>query len=133
MIVVQIFVYNSIFGSIDICICEEFSKCKSKKFEMSTMGELKFFLGLQVKQTNDRIFINQNKYILDMLKRFDMDKLKSTNTLMSSFAKLDKDDEDTSVDVTTYRGMIRSLFYLITSKLDIMFSPRLVEIFRPKK
>lgn len=102
---------------------------------MSMVGELKFFLGLQIKQTCDEIFINQIKYILDMLKMFEMNDIKPMNTPMSTSIKLDKDDQGISVDITKYRGMIRFLLYLTASRPDIMFRVCLCARFQsnPKK
>ncbi|GJR74120.1 retrovirus-related pol polyprotein from transposon TNT 1-94 [Tanacetum coccineum] len=89
---------------------------------MSMMGELNFFLGLQIKQIEDEIFFNQSKYIKEMLKKFGLEDSKPTKTPMSTEIKLTKDDEADSVDSTKYRGMIGSLLYLTASRLDIMFS-----------
>ncbi|RVX02296.1 hypothetical protein CK203_028328 [Vitis vinifera] len=84
----------------------EFSKCKHSEFEMSMMGELNFFLGLQIKRLNEGTFINQAKYIRDLLKMFNMEESKTMKTPMSSFIKLDKDEKGKSIDSTMYRGMI---------------------------
>ncbi|GJX02013.1 retrovirus-related pol polyprotein from transposon TNT 1-94 [Tanacetum coccineum] len=92
------------------------------EFEMSMMGELNFFLGLQIKQMEDEIFFNQSKYIKEMLKKFGLEDSKPTKTPMSTEIKLTKDDEADSVDCTKYRGMIGSLLYLTASRPDIMFS-----------
>ncbi|GJY30900.1 uncharacterized mitochondrial protein-like protein [Tanacetum coccineum] len=92
------------------------------EFEMSMMGELNFFLGLQIKQMEDGIFFNQSKYIKEMLKKFGLEDSKPMKTPMSSDTKLTKDEECKSVDSTKYRGMIGSLLYLTTSRPDIMFS-----------
>lgn len=73
------------------------------EFEMSMMGKLKFFLGLQIKQCKDGIFLNQERYIQVMLKRFDILKLKSISTPMSPFTKLDKDEKGKNVDQKLYR------------------------------
>ncbi|KAH9704489.1 hypothetical protein KPL70_011489 [Citrus sinensis] len=100
----------------------EFSSCMSKEFEMSMMGELKYFLGLQIKQNEEGIFINQAKYVKDLLKRFDIDDSKTKNTPMSTTTKLDKDEKGKEVDIKMYRGMIGSLLYLTASRPDIMFS-----------
>ena len=69
MLLVQIYVDDIIFGSTNPSLCEEFSKCMHNEFEMSMMGELNFFLGLQIKQLKDGIFQNQEKYIKDLLKK----------------------------------------------------------------
>ncbi|KAH9697094.1 hypothetical protein KPL71_023469 [Citrus sinensis] len=96
----------------------EFSLCMSKEFEMSMMGELKYFLGLQIKQNEEGIFINQAKYVKDLLKRFGIDDSKTKNTPIT---KLDKDEKGKEVDIKMYRGMIGSLLYLTASRPDIMF------------
>ncbi|WJZ81341.1 hypothetical protein VitviT2T_001188 [Vitis vinifera] len=92
------------------------------EFEMSMMGELNFFLGLQIKQLKEGIFINQAKYIRDLLKRFNMEEAKTMKTSMSSSIKLDKNKKGKPIDSTMYRGMIGSLLYLIASRPNIMYS-----------
>nr|GEX01000.1 uncharacterized mitochondrial protein AtMg00810-like [Tanacetum cinerariifolium] len=92
------------------------------EFEMSMMGELNFFLGLQIKQMKDGIFFNQSKYIKEMLKKFGLEDSKPMKTPMSTDTKLTKDEECESVDSTKYRGMIGCLLYLTASRPDIMFS-----------
>ncbi|GJT16570.1 retrovirus-related pol polyprotein from transposon TNT 1-94 [Tanacetum coccineum] len=93
----------------------------NEEFEMSMMGELNFFLGLQIKQMKDGIFFNQSKYIKEMLKKFGLEDSKKMKTPMSSDTKLTKDKECESVDSTKYQGMIGSLLYLMASRPDIMF------------
>ncbi|GJT62566.1 copia protein [Tanacetum coccineum] len=93
----------------------------NEEFEMSMMGELKFFLGLQIKKLEDGIFFNQSKYIKEMLKKFGLEDSKPMKTPISSDAKLTKDEKCESIDSTKYRGMIGSLLYLTTSRPDIMF------------
>ncbi|GKB40226.1 retrovirus-related pol polyprotein from transposon TNT 1-94 [Tanacetum coccineum] len=87
-------------------MCDEFAKIMHDEFEMSMMGELNFFLGLQIKQMEDGIFFNQSKYIKEMLKKFSLEDSKPMKTPMSSDTKLTKDEECESVDSTKYRGMI---------------------------
>ncbi|GKB44570.1 retrovirus-related pol polyprotein from transposon TNT 1-94 [Tanacetum coccineum] len=94
---------------------------KMGMFKMSMMGELNFFLGLQIKQMKDDIFFNQSKYLKEMLKKFVLEDSKPIKTPMSSDAKLMKDEECESVDNTKYRGMTGSLLYLTASRPDIMF------------
>jgi hypothetical protein len=86
------------------------------------IGELSFFLGLQVKQTKDGTFICQSKYVNDLLKRFGMDNSKPMKTLMTTNTHLDLDEGGNPVDLKFYRFMIGSLFYLTVSRPDIMFS-----------
>ena len=86
---------------------------------MSSMGELAFFLGLQVKQKSDELFISQDKYVAEMLKKFDLASLKSIVTRMENKVPLTKDEEADDVDVHLYSSMIRSLV------LDFRLLPRL--------
>jgi transposase InsO family protein len=122
ILLVQIYVDDIIFGSTNEVLCEEFAKLMQDEFEMSMMGELNYFLGLQIKQTSEGIFINQAKYTKELLKRFGMDGAKESKTPMSATIKLDKDEKGKSVDETRYRGMIGSLLYLTASRPDIMFA-----------
>ena len=78
------------------------------------MGELNYFIGLQVKQTKDKIFISQTKYIKEIIKKFGMKSSKALSTPISPTCRLDK-DEDTNIDQTLYRDIIGSLLYLTTS------------------
>nr|CAN71245.1 hypothetical protein VITISV_011091 [Vitis vinifera] len=122
MLLVQIYVDDIIFGATNVSLCEEFSKCMHSEFEMSMMGELNFFLGLKIKQLKEGTFINQAKYIRDILKRFNMEEAKTMKTPMSSSIKFDKDEKGKSVNSTMYKGMIGSLLYLTASRPDIMYS-----------
>nr|GEY43078.1 uncharacterized mitochondrial protein AtMg00810-like [Tanacetum cinerariifolium] len=89
---------------------------------MSMMGEMKFFLGLQVNQFSNGIFINESKYIHDILKRFGMENCDTVPTNMVEQAKLKLDLVGKPVDHTDYRSMIGSLMYVTSSRPDIMFA-----------
>ena len=122
ILLVQIYVDDIIFGSTNDSLCKEFSLDMQSEFEMSMMGELKYFLGLQIKQTQEGIFINQSKYCKELIKRFGMESAKHMATPMSTSCYLDKDESGQSIDIKQYRGMIGSLLYLSASRPDIMFS-----------
>jgi len=92
------------------------------EFEMSMMGELNYFQGLQIKQTKEGIFVNQEKYCKELIKIFDMESARHMATPMSIGCYLDKDESGQSIDMKQYRGMIGSLLYLSVSRPDIMFS-----------
>ncbi|GJT00313.1 putative ribonuclease H-like domain-containing protein [Tanacetum coccineum] len=92
-----------------------------KRFQMSSIGELIFFLGLQVQQKEDGIFISQDKYVAEILKKFDFATVKTASTPMEHNKALVKDEEADSVDVHLYRSMIGSLLYLTASRVDITF------------
>ncbi|KAJ9548122.1 hypothetical protein OSB04_020665 [Centaurea solstitialis] len=121
-----------IFGSTCPNFCETFSKLMMTRYEMSMMGELNFFLGLQVKQLSAGIFINQAKYIKDILKKYNLENAKIMKTPMSPSCALDSNPDGKAVDVTTYRGMIGSLMYLTASRPDIMFSTCLCARYQSK-
>ena len=91
-------------------------------FEMSVVGELTYFLGLQVKQTDSGIYINQAKYARNLVKRFGLDNAAHARTPMATNAKLTNDSSSETVDVTLYRIMIGCLLYLTASMPDIAFS-----------
>ncbi|GJS88737.1 putative ribonuclease H-like domain-containing protein [Tanacetum coccineum] len=100
---------------------DEFEDCMHKRFQMSSMGELTFFLGLQVKQLPEGIFISQDKYVADILKKFDFLSIRTATTPIKSNKPLVKDEDGVDVDVHVYRSMIGSLMYLTASRPDIMF------------
>jgi hypothetical protein len=118
----QVYVDDIIFGSTNKDYCKEFSELMSKEFEMSMIGELAFFLGFQVKQMREGIFISQEKYTNVLLKRFKMEECKPIKTPMPSNGHLDLDEGDKPIDQTLYCSMIGSLLYLTASRPDIMFS-----------
>ncbi|GKD48278.1 putative ribonuclease H-like domain-containing protein [Tanacetum coccineum] len=118
---VQVYVDDIIFRSTKKMLCTEFEKLMHKKFQMSSMGELTFFLGLQVTQKDDGIFISQDKYVDEILKKFGFSTVKTTSTLIETLKLLHKDAKAEDVDVHLYRSMIGSLMYLTSSRPDIMF------------
>jgi hypothetical protein len=120
--VCQIYVDDIIFGSTNKKFCEEFSRIMTKRFEMSMMGELKLFLGFQVKKMKEGTFICQTKYVKDMLKKFEMANAKLIKISMALNGHLDLNEEGKSVDHKVYRSMIGSLLYLCASRPDIMLS-----------
>nr|GEV16616.1 hypothetical protein [Tanacetum cinerariifolium] len=121
-ILVQVYVDDIIFGSSNPHLCREFEALMHKKFQMSAMGELNFFLGLQVLHKEDGIFLSQDKYIGDILKKFEYSDVKSLNTPMDKDNPWGKDGTRKDVDLHLYRSMIGSLMYLTASRQDIMFA-----------
>ncbi|GKF42984.1 retrovirus-related pol polyprotein from transposon TNT 1-94, partial [Tanacetum coccineum] len=109
-----------IFGSTKKELCTKFERLMHKKFQMSSMGELTFFLGLQVLKKEDEIFISQDNYMDEILKKLGFSTIKTVSTPMETSKPLLKDAEAENVDVHLYRLMIRSLMYLTASRPDIM-------------
>nr|GFB87709.1 retrovirus-related Pol polyprotein from transposon TNT 1-94 [Tanacetum cinerariifolium] len=97
-----------------------FSDLMKSRFEMSMIGEMTFFLGLQVNQSPCGIFINQSKYVLEILKKYGMESCDPIGTPMEIKDKLDLDQNGTLVDATKYRSMIGALMYLTSSRPDIV-------------
>ncbi|GJZ75298.1 retrovirus-related pol polyprotein from transposon TNT 1-94 [Tanacetum coccineum] len=122
ILLVQVYVDDIIFGSTKRSWCDKFEALMKSRFQMSSMGELTFFLGLQVRQNEDDIFISQDKYVAEILKKFDFANVKTASTLIETQKPLTNDEEAADVDVHLYRSMIGSLMYLNASRPDIMFA-----------
>nr|GEX91281.1 hypothetical protein [Tanacetum cinerariifolium] len=118
----KIYVNDIIFGLTNKDLCKAFEKLMKDKFKMSLMGELTFFLGLQVNQKKDGIFISQDKYVAENLRKFRLTDRKSASTPIDTEKPLLKDLDREDVDMYTYRSMIGSLMYLTSSRPDIMFA-----------
>ena len=123
MLLVQVYVDDIIFGSTNDNLCKRYAKLMQSKFEMSLMGELKYFLGLQVGQRLDGIFICQSKYLKELLKKYNMEDSASARTPSSTVAKIGTCDTFVKVDVSSYIGMIWFITLSYTaSRPDIMYA-----------
>ncbi|GKC26935.1 putative ribonuclease H-like domain-containing protein [Tanacetum coccineum] len=122
ILLVQVYVDDIIFGSTKKSLSTEFEQLMHKRFQMSSIGELTFFLGLQVEQRKDGIFLSQDKYVYDILKKFGFSSVKTASTRMETHKSLSTNAAETDVDVHLYRSMIGSLMYLTSSRPDIMFA-----------
>jgi hypothetical protein len=121
-LLVQIYVDDIIFGGSSHNLVSRFQEMMESEFQMSMMGELTFFLGIQVKQTKQGTFVHQAKYTKDLMKKFNMTELKTVSTPMSSAASLVPDEDGEAVDQREYRSMIDSLLYLTATRPDIQFT-----------
>jgi hypothetical protein len=120
-LLVQIYGDNIILGGFSHVLVSSFQERMEKEFQISIMGELSFFLGIQVKQTNQGMFVHQAKYTKDLMKKLNMAKPKPVLTPKSMATVLDLDENDEPVDQSEYRSMICSLLYLTTIRPDIQF------------
>ncbi|GJR69516.1 retrovirus-related pol polyprotein from transposon TNT 1-94 [Tanacetum coccineum] len=120
ILLVQIYVDDIIFGSTNPKYSKRFEKLMHSRFEMSLMGEMKFFLGLQIHQSPKGIFINQAKYALEILKKHNMDNCHSIGTPLATKPNLDVDLSGEPVDQSDYRSKIGSLMYLTSSRPDLV-------------
>ena len=122
LFVCQIYVDDIIFGYTDQRYSDEFAYMMSEEYQMSMMGELKFFLGLQIRQQRNGIFISQEKYLKDVLRKFGMQDCKGVKIPMPTNGHLCTDENGIDFDQKVYRSMIGSLLYLCASRPDIMLS-----------
>jgi len=122
LFVCQLYVDDIIFGSTNKAFNDQFSKLMTDRFQMSMMGEMRFFLGFEIKQLREGTFINQAKYTQDMLKRFKMKDVNGVATPMQTKCHLELNPNGKDVDQKVYRSMIGSLLYLCASRPDIVLS-----------
>jgi hypothetical protein len=116
ILIVQVYVDDIVFGGSSNSLVARFAE------DMSMMGQLQFFLGLQIKQSKEGTFVHQAKYTKDIVRKFKMEDSKSMATPMSTTIALDADEEGEHVDQKGYRIMIGSLLYLTATRPDIQFS-----------
>ncbi|WVZ97631.1 hypothetical protein U9M48_043148 [Paspalum notatum var. saurae] len=129
-LIIQIYVDDIIFGSSSHALVSSFAEQMSREFEMSLMGELQFFLGLQINQGLEGTFVHQAKYTRDILKKFNMGDSKPMTTPMSTNTALDADEDGEAVDQKEFRGMIGSLLYLTATRPDIQFAVCLCALYQ---
>jgi hypothetical protein len=121
-LLVQIYVDDIIFGGSSHSLMSRFQEMMESEFQMSMMGELTFFLGIQVKQMKQGTFVHQGKYTKDLMKKLNMTELKPVSIPMSSAASLGPDEDGDVVDQREYRSIIDSLLYLTAIRPDIQFA-----------
>jgi hypothetical protein len=120
----------SFFGGSSHTLVSRFQEMIESEFQMSMMGDLTFFLGIQVKQTKQGAIVHQAKYTKDLIKKFNMAELKPVSTPMSSAASLGPDENGEAVDQREYRSMISSLPYLTATRPDIQLTGHALHIGR---
>nr|GEV96069.1 hypothetical protein [Tanacetum cinerariifolium] len=122
IILVQVYVDDIIFESTKKAWCDEFEALMKGEFQMSAMGELTFFLGLQVQQRPNGMFMSQDKYVQEILNKFDLGSVRKATTPYEAPKPKSKNESDSPVYVHLYRSMIGLLMYLTASRPDIMFT-----------
>jgi hypothetical protein len=121
-LLVQIYVDDIIFDGSSHTLVSGFQEMMEKEFQMYMMGELTFFLGIQVKQTKQGTFVYQANYTMDLMKKFNMAEFKPMSTPMSTTTSLDPDENDKVADQREYKSMIGSIMYLTSTRPDIQFA-----------
>ncbi|GJR70884.1 retrovirus-related pol polyprotein from transposon TNT 1-94 [Tanacetum coccineum] len=122
LLLVQIYVDDIIFSFTNTAMCNEFANLMTTKFKMSMMGQMSFFLGLQISQSPRGIFLNQSKYAYEIIKKYGLLTSDSIDTPMVEKNKLDEDLQGTPVDAKLYCGMIGSLMYQTSSRPDLIYA-----------
>eukprot|EP00253_Pinus_taeda_P025727 PITA_25727 len=130
LLILVVYVDDIIFGSNEEAMSQNFSLVMQKEFEMSLLGELIYFLGLQVQQNKDGIFLSQTKYLKKILKKYGMEDSKPVCTPMVTGCSLSANDELVVVHQPTYQSMIGSLLYLTGTRPDIMHAVGIVGRFQ---
>jgi hypothetical protein len=130
ILVVQVYVDDIIFGATNMSLVDKFKDVMSSKFNMSMIGELNFFLGLQVVQKDDGIQIHQQKYLREIIKKFNLESSKPSPTPVSTSTRQEADLLGPKTDETKYRGMVGSLMYLTASRPDIVYAVSLCARFQ---
>jgi hypothetical protein len=122
ILIVHVYMDDIFFGGSSNSLVARFAEEMSREFEISMMGELQFFLRLQIKQSKEGTFVHPAKYTKDIVRKFKMEDSKDMATLMSTTTALDAEEEAEHVDQKEYRSMIGSLLYLTETRPDIQFS-----------
>jgi hypothetical protein len=130
ILIVQVYVDDIVFGGSSNSLVARFAEDMSREFEMSMMGELQFFLGLQIKKSKEGTFVHLAKYTKDIVRKFKMEDSKAMMMPMSMTTALDAVEEGEHVDQKEYQSMIRSLLYLTATRSDIQLSVSLCACFQ---
>ena len=119
---ISLYVDDLLVTSSNAELIQQFKDDMLQVFEMTDLGEMTYFLGMEVKQNDGEIFISQKKYAKEILKKFSMENCKGTNTPMCQKEKLCKDDVSEQVDETLYKSLIGCLMYLTATRPDILYA-----------
>ncbi|GAA0154500.1 hypothetical protein LIER_12459 [Lithospermum erythrorhizon] len=122
LMMAQIYVADIVFGGVSNQLVKQFIQHMEVEFEMSMVGELKYFLGIQIGQMEDNIFISQSKYAKNIVQKFGLEIAKSKRTPLATHVKITKDKDGKEVNISNYRSMIGSFLYLTASRPDIAHS-----------
>ena len=122
LLILSIYVDDMLVARSNSRLIVDFKKEMEAVFEMSNLGLMTYFLGMEISQSSAGIFISQRKYTLDLLKKFNMKRCKSVTTPLAQNGKLSKAEKGEDVDPSHYRSLVGSLLYLTASRPDIMFA-----------
>ncbi|CAL5357308.1 unnamed protein product [Camellia sinensis] len=132
ILIVSLYVDDLIFTGNDELMFAEFKNSMLREFDMTDLGRMRFFLGIEVLQRSDGIYICQRKYALEVLKRFRMENSNSVHNPIVPGCKLFKDENGIGVDETLFKQMVGCLMYLTATRLDLMFAVSLISRYMAK-
>src|ERR1044072_7966291 len=121
LMIAHIYVDDIVFGGMSDHMVQLFVRQMESEFEMSLVGELSYFLGLQAKQMTDSMFISHSKYARGLFKKFGLESASHKRTPAATHIKISKDEKGEDVDQILYRSMIGSFLYLTASRPDIAY------------
>lgn len=125
-LIISLYVDDLIFTGNDEAMMKEFKESILKEFDMSDLGRMNYFLGLEVVQSDGRIFISQKKYVKEVLKKFGMGECNSVlNPIVPGF-KIHKDEDGVKVDGSLYKQLVGSMMYLTATRPDVMYAVSLI-------
>jgi hypothetical protein len=126
ILIISLYVDDLIFTGNDESMYAEFKKSMMVEFDMTDLGKMRYFLGVEVLQKTDGIFISQKRYVMEVMERFGMDKSNSVLNPMVPGEKLQKDQDGIKIDSTHYKRIVGSLMYLTATRPDVMFAASLL-------
>jgi hypothetical protein len=129
ILIVSLYVDDLIFTGNDESMFVKFKNSMKLEFDMTDLGKMKYFLGVEVLQNPEGIYISQRKYAKDVLERFRMEKSNSVKNPIVPGVRLMKDEEGSKVNATMYKQLVGSLMYLIATRLDLMYVVSLISRF----
>ncbi|KAL0424084.1 UNVERIFIED_CONTAM: Retrovirus-related Pol polyprotein from transposon TNT 1-94 [Sesamum radiatum] len=129
VLLICLYVDDLIYTGNSVALINNFKKIMVSEFEMTDLGEMSYFLGLEVRQSEDGIFISQHKYVKDLLEKYNMKECNAIRTPMIMNQKFCLDDGEEKVDVQLYRSLVGSLLYLTNSRPDILQATALLSRF----
>ncbi|CAJ2666383.1 unnamed protein product [Trifolium pratense] len=128
-LIISLYVDDLLVTGDDTRLVEEFKQEMMQAFEMTDLGLMTFFLGIEIKQNENDVFIYQKKYAKEILKKFQMEECKTVSTPMNQKEKLSKEDGFDKVDEGYYRSLIGCLMYLTATRPDILFAVSILSRF----
>lgn len=129
LLIISLYVDDLIFTGNDKSMCDEFKKSMMLEFDMSDLGKMRYFLGVEVLQNDDGIYLSQKKYAGEVLEKFGMSKSNSVENPMVPGFKLSKDENGVKVDATLFKQVVGSLMYLTATRPDLMYGVSLISRF----